>query len=178
LVLIDALERTFARTHQFFDIRAMFQGTLGSQVQCPSCKHISRRDNEFTDLTVMVQGMRDLNESLNAFFTPELVSGYRCQSCGNSVDALLSNGMHSAPPVLLFALRRFDFDFNTFARVKIHSYFEFPFELDLQPQLGSEAPELYDLATVFVHSGGAQGGHYWVIAKDFTRNIWCVRLSG
>lgn len=37
------------------------------------------------------------------------------------------------PNILLVSLRRFEFDFDRMARVKVNDYCEFPMELDMEP---------------------------------------------
>ena len=62
-------------------------------------------------------------------------------------------------------LLRFDFDYNTFQRVKVNDRFEYPLELDMSPYLEpdtSEKPEdtIYELKSIIIHRGGPYGGHY------------------
>jgi ubiquitin C-terminal hydrolase len=182
--LIDALERTFARTNKSIDIRALFGGIIEPYFVCDTCGRKSLRDEEFCDLSLLVQGMPSLEASLAAFIAPEVIEGYRCSDCNQVGNPLRASTLKLLPPILLLQLRRFDFDYTTFNRIKINSRFEFPWVLDMTPYTKDAGVDnknnlnnnlnnnKYDLATVFVHTGGAHGGHYYVYAKDFERQVW------
>ncbi len=102
--------------------------------------------------------------------------------------------IETLPPHLIIHLKRFDFDFEKMANVKLNNYYEFPEVIDMYPytRAGVEAadaasaasradggaadsqvlspvaqPELlYELKGVVIHSGTAQGGHYFSLIKD------------
>jgi ubiquitin carboxyl-terminal hydrolase 40 len=94
-----------------------------------------------------------------------------CDNCNEKTDTLKGQKIQKLPPILQIDLLRFDFDYNTFQRVKVNDRFEFPLELDVSAHLDPEAfedPEntLYELKSIIIHRGGAHGGHYHAYIND------------
>lgn len=51
-------------------------------------------------------------------------------------------------------------------RVKLHDSLSFPEELDMSKFVGAETGEcLYELTAVFMHTGSAHAGHYFVYIR-------------
>jgi len=82
----------------------------------------------------------------------------------------------SFPPVLHLQLRRFEYDFERDALVKINDRHEFPFEIDLGEFLDESADRSvshnYKLHGVLVHSGDLHGGHYFALIKPEKDGRW------
>ncbi|XP_051113491.1 ubiquitin C-terminal hydrolase 13-like isoform X7 [Andrographis paniculata] len=85
------------------------------------------------------------------------------------------------PPVLQLHLKRFEYDIEQGLFVKINDRYEFPIQLDLDknnrkylsPEADKTKRNLYTLQSVLVHSGGIDGGHYYVyIRPDLSNNQW------
>lgn len=73
------------------------------------------------------------------------------------------------PEILTFSLNRFDFDYNTFERIKINSEFSFTSEIESY-LLMEESHQTYELYSVIIHSGSAHGGHYHCYIKDLFKD--------
>ncbi|CAN0514928.1 unnamed protein product, partial [Ectocarpus sp. 8 AP-2014] len=74
--------------------------------------------------------------SLLSYTRPERLSGdnkYFCDQCQEKQDALRSQTLRALPPVLIFSLNRFEFDFETMERVKVKQEFKYPLTLDMEP---------------------------------------------
>lgn len=74
---------------------------------------------EFTAL----QKMKSVPESLEYFLKPEILDGdnqYCCQSCDKKVDAVKGLKFERLPYLLSLQLKRFDFDYETFQRIKLN----------------------------------------------------------
>lgn len=62
--------------------------------------------------------------------------------------------------------------------MKVNDYFEFPLEISLHKwtreglEGGPSAEHQYTLAGVLVHSGTAEGGHYYSFIKERRTNEW------
>lgn len=69
------------------------------------------------------QTMKSVTESLEYFLKPEVLDGdnqYCCQSCHKKVDAVKGLKFERLPYLLSLQLKRFDFDYNTFQRIKLN----------------------------------------------------------
>lgn len=121
-------------------------------------------------------------------------NSYYCEKCDKKVPTLKRTCISRLPKHLILVLKRFEFDYDTMQKVKVNAYCEFPEILNMEPytQAGlkrreksqaknndaddnddtEEQPkyplELYDykLSGVLVHSGYAEGGHYYSFIKD------------
>lgn len=82
----------------------------------------------------------------------------------------------SFPPVLHLQLRRFEYDIEKDALVKINDRHEFPFSIDLEEFLDESADRSvshnYKLHGVLVHSGDLHGGHYFALIKPEKDGRW------
>jgi hypothetical protein len=74
----------------------------------------------------------------------------------------------SLPNILVIALKRFEFDYNTMLKYKLNKYFEFPYELDMKEYLMENHQETnteYELTGITIHFGVVDFGHYYNIIK-------------
>ena len=60
-------------------------------------------------------------------------NAYFCEQCQKKVNTLKRVCLKKLPNHLIFVLKRFEFDFNTYSKVKINDYYEFPEEIDMEP---------------------------------------------
>ena len=54
-----------------------------------------------------------------------------CPECQKKFPAIKSQNFKTLPRMLIFVLKRFEFNYDTMKRVKINDYYEFPLELDM-----------------------------------------------
>ena len=54
-----------------------------------------------------------------------------CPKCDKKFPALKRQCFRTLPRILMFVLKRFEFNFDTMTKFKIHDYYEFPIELDM-----------------------------------------------
>ena len=126
---------------------------------------------------------KDLEDGLAAFVQGEILNGdnqFLCQECQKKVDAIKRTCLSEIPDHLCFALKRFEFDFNTMQTVLIKNYFEIPNVIDLKPfthaglsgkseeeKSSSAENNRYRLSGVVVYSGSStHSGFYSSLAKD------------
>lgn len=92
-----------------------------------------------------------------------------CDTCNAKTNMWLGRRLQELPGTLVFALNRFDFDYETFQRVRLNSYFEYQLELDLSGyMMPNPDPDYhkYELYGVVIHRGTAHGGHYLCYVRD------------
>ncbi len=114
-----------------------------------------------------------LGDCINQFTLPEMLdedNRWTCQSCESSHRATKTLEIWRVPHILILSLKRFDFR-NTYRRVKVHTYVDFPLDaFDMSPfclSAGDGKPILYDLYAVSNHHGySLSSGHYTAYARD------------
>ncbi|KAG8470588.1 hypothetical protein KFE25_009009 [Diacronema lutheri] len=176
-VLVDKLEDKMKGTSVEGTMSHLFEGKLTNYVKCVNVDDESRRDEAFYDLQLPVKGCRTILQSLDEYVKEETLDGdnqYHSDTYGKQ-DAKRGVRFKSLPPVLHLHLLRFEFDYATEQMAKINSRFEFPELLDLDADgrkyLTADSDpnvrNLYKLHSVLVHSGGLNGGHYYVYVQPF-----------
>eukprot|EP00435_Cladocopium_sp_Y103_P047375 s675_g13.t3 len=153
---------------QTTSICQLFGGFLRSQVLCLKCKHPSNTFDPFMDISLEVNNASTLEKALDAFTKSEQLRGankYQCKKCQQKVDATKTFSIHTAPPVLSFQLKRFDF-LHGF-RGKLKKKVQFPVSLNIAPYTSQKnREEKYNLYGLVVHCGSsAKSGHYIAYAK-------------
>jgi ubiquitin carboxyl-terminal hydrolase 7 len=148
------------------------------------------------DLQLNVKGMKNLYESFKDYVAVETLDGenkYQAEGFGLQ-DAKKGIIFESFPPVLHLQLKRFEYDIQRDAmvkvclsqfivqaywpliRVQINDRHEFPYEIDLGEFLDQGAdrsqPWVYRLHGVLVHSGDLHGGHYFALIKPDRDTRW------
>eukprot|EP00164_Ancoracysta_twista_P003758 GFYU01005037.1.p1 GENE.GFYU01005037.1~~GFYU01005037.1.p1 ORF type:complete len:1244 (-),score=329.25 GFYU01005037.1:31-3762(-) len=173
-ILVDILGALLEGTHPEVasQVSNLFKYELDDQKRCCNCNNITGTEGVFLELTVMVEGCENLDQSIRKFFEPETIEDYKCEKCGEVTEVSKGYKIKSLPSVLSFALMRFKLDMDTFENVKVNSRLEFPFELNVRDVLdNSILPEnedsVYVLYGVGIHSGSAYAGHYHAFIRDF-----------
>jgi ubiquitin carboxyl-terminal hydrolase 7 len=122
--------------------------------------------------------MKNLYDSFKDYVAVEMLDGenkYQAEGFGLQ-DAKKGIIFESFPPVLHLQLKRFEYDIQRDAMVKINDRHEFPFEIDLDEFLDVSAdrsqPWVYKLHGVLVHSGDLHGGHYFALIKPDRETRW------
>ena len=150
-VLFDALETELEGTPQADALRRLYRGQWCDYVECKTCGHQSERASAFDDVNLAIRAfdatqtpIRTLEGALAAFLEPETLDGdnaYYCERCTSKQPALKGIRFTALPPVLCIGLKRFDFDFATLGRIKLHHSVAVPLALDADSLLypGSSA---------------------------------------
>lgn len=177
-----------------------FAGQLATEIIGKAgCCHSSERVEQFLTLPLELKTKKSLQESLESLVQGETLEGdnaYQCDWCGARVTAQRRVGIRHLPNVLLLALRRFDYDLDSMRRVKINDYYEFPWELDLEPytieglhrkdqRTEADKEEVahseavlpadyyqFRLRGIVIHMGSAEGGHYYCFIQDRDSGKW------
>ncbi|KAF8894531.1 hypothetical protein BD779DRAFT_1669025 [Infundibulicybe gibba] len=177
-VLQDKLESKMKGTKAEGAITKLFVGKMKSYIKCVNVDYESSRIEEFNDIQLNVKGMKNLYESFKDYVAVEMLDGenkYQAEGLGLQ-DAKKGIIFESFPPVLHLQLKRFEYDLQRDAMVKINDRHEFPFEIDLDEFLDAGAdrshPWVYKLHGVLVHSGDLHGGHYFALIKPDRETRW------
>ncbi|KAI9357685.1 ubiquitin carboxyl-terminal hydrolase 5 [Zopfochytrium polystomum] len=177
-VLQDNLESKMKGSKAEGAISRLFVGKYKSFIKCINVNYESSRIEDYYDIQLNVKGFKNLRESFVDYIVVETLDGdnkYMAEGFGLQ-DARKGVIFTSYPPVLHLQLKRFEYDMERDAMVKINDRYEFPQEIDLTDFLegGSSAnpPQKYHLHGVLVHSGDLHGGHYCAFLKPEVGGKW------
>lgn len=126
---------------------------------------------DFIFFPLEVMNQKTFDESFDAFLVPDIFDGdnqYKAEGIG-LINASRSHAIKKSPEILIFQLKRFDFDLSTLKRKKINSEFEIEDEVDIKKiltQTEIESNSLYELFGIIEHLGNAEGGHYYSFIKN------------
>ncbi|KAM0824972.1 hypothetical protein ACQ4PT_069869 [Festuca glaucescens] len=129
-------------------------------LHCPECNHCSDRLESFLDLSLEINQMDTLLDSLESFTKTEVVESFICDGCKSRVNMEKHLKVEQAPEVLVIQLKRFE---NLGSNIsKIQEMVKYQLELDLKPFMSSADtnPQKYDLYGVVEHLGNSSKGHY------------------
>jgi len=151
---------------------------MKSYIECINIPYNSNRIEEFYDIQLNVKGCKNLIESFDEYINVETLEGdnqYMAEGHGLQ-DARKGVIFESLPPVLQLQLKRFEYDMERDAMVKINDRFEFPDRVDLSKYLSKDADKnikyIYRLHSVLVHSGDLHGGHYCAFIQPKLDGKW------
>ncbi|ERE73744.1 putative ubiquitin carboxyl-terminal hydrolase FAF-X isoform 2 [Cricetulus griseus] len=189
--LVDSLDEAFKALGHPTMLSNVLGGSFADQKICQGCPHKYECEESFTTLNVDIRNHQNLLESLDQYIKGDLLEGanaYHCEKCDKKVDTVKRLLIKKLPTVLAIQLKRFDYDWERECAIKFNDYFEFPRELDMEPYTvagvtklegdslnlqthiikQNEQPETviaestrYRLVGILVHSGQANGGHYY-----------------
>eukprot|EP00048_Salpingoeca_helianthica_P014812 m.223684 g.223684 ORF g.223684 m.223684 type:complete len:1224 (+) comp16297_c0_seq1:475-4146(+) len=143
-VLFEALEKKWAGTDKANLVNDLYQGEMRDFVQCKECGYESSRSDKYQDIPLVLREfgshktVGSVEEALAKFVETELLekdNQYNCSKCNKKVDALKGLKLVKLPYLLTLQLKRFDFDTNTFQRIKLHDRVTFPLTLNMTPFL-------------------------------------------
>ncbi|KAM7288964.1 ubiquitin carboxyl-terminal hydrolase 34 [Ixodes scapularis] len=184
--LISKLEEMAPQLKEL--VKRLFCGVLSNNVVSLDCSHISRTLEEFYTLRCQVADMRNLYESMDELTVKDTLEGdnmYTCSQCGRKVRAEKRACVQRLPQILCFNTMRYTFNMVTMMKEKVNTHFSFPLRLDMANYMesnllpsqarcsspGGVAQEdgtsyEYDLIGVTVHTGTADGGHYYSFIRE------------
>ncbi|GMF19657.1 unnamed protein product [Phytophthora lilii] len=146
-VLLDALERSFKGTVNETLVNDLYQGALKDYVQCCECGYESSRIDNFLDLSLVIRPfgstemMKTVEEAIELFLRPEVLNKenqWMCDRCKVKRDAIKGLKFSKLPYILMLQLKRFDFDYATMNRIKLHNKVTFPKYLDMNSYVSDE----------------------------------------
>jgi ubiquitin carboxyl-terminal hydrolase 7 len=171
-ILMDKMEERMKGTSAQNALANLFVGKSKTYISCINVEFESSRIEDFWDIQLNVRGYSTLHESFVDYIQVETLEGENKYDAGepyNLQDAKKGVIFESFPPVLHLQLKRFEYDVNRGALMKINDRQEFPLEFDAAQYLSDEADRseswVYQLHGVLVHSGCLNAGHYYAFLK-------------
>ncbi|XP_062912032.1 ubiquitin carboxyl-terminal hydrolase 34 isoform X4 [Mobula hypostoma] len=170
-------------------VKSLFGGVITNNVVSLDCEHVSQTAEEFYTVRCQVADMKNIYESLDEVTIKDTLEGdnmYTCSQCGKKVRAEKRACFKKLPRILSFNTMRYTFNMVTMMKEKVNTHFSFPLRLDMTPYTEdylmrkndridglkedgtvkqSESFE-YDLIGVTVHTGTADGGHYYSFIRE------------
>ncbi|KAF2201039.1 ubiquitin carboxyl-terminal hydrolase 21 [Delitschia confertaspora ATCC 74209] len=170
-VLMDKLDEKMKGTAAEGALEKMFVGKMKTYISCINVDYESSRIEDFWDIQLNVSGNKNLDDSFKDYIQVETMDGenkYFAEGHGLQ-DAKKGVIFESFPQVLHLQLKRFEYDINRDAMMKVNDRYEFPEIWDASPYLSENAdrsePYVYHLHGVLVHSGDLNAGHYYAFLK-------------
>ncbi|PGH35753.1 ubiquitin carboxyl-terminal hydrolase 7 [[Emmonsia] crescens] len=171
-LLMDKLEGQMKGTPAEKALSGLFVGKTKTYISCIHVDYESSRIEDFWDIQLNVRGNRTLDDSFKDYIQVETLEGENKYDAGEPYklqEAKKGVIFESFPPVLHLHLKRFEYDINRDAMMKINDRLEFPEEFDAAPYLSEDAdksePWIYQLHGVLVHSGDFNAGHYYAYLR-------------
>ena len=172
--ILDKIETRLKNTKNDNLVKYFFQGRQNDMLTFQEgCKHHRTNINNFYSIQLQIEGKKNIYESLDTLIEGELMNGDNCifcPECNKKFPAVKSQNFKKLPRMLIFVLKRFEFNYDTMTKVKINDYYEFPLELDMSKYISEDNnkdPYLnkYKLKSVLVHMGKCEEGHYYAYIK-------------
>jgi len=174
-VLMDRLEAKMKGTQVDGFLSKLFVGQMKSYIKCINVDFESSRTEDFWDVQLNVENMKNVYSSFQNYCAKETLEGdnqYAADGYGLQ-DAVKGVTFQSLPPVLHLQLKRYNYDWMRDIEVKVNDRFEFPLELDLTEFVeGADREWKYCLHGVLVHSGELNAGHYYALLKPEVKGDW------
>ncbi|RDL40906.1 Cysteine proteinase [Venustampulla echinocandica] len=170
--LMERMEEKMKGTDAENVLPKLFCGKVRTYISCINVEYESRRVEDFWDIQLNVSGNKTIEESFKDYIQVETMDGENQYFAGDQFklqDARKGVVFESFPEVLHLQLKRFQYDIDHDAMMKINDRYEFPETFDATPYLCQEAdltePWVYQLHGVLVHSGDLNAGHYYAFIK-------------
>ncbi|KAK9480336.1 hypothetical protein V1514DRAFT_326103 [Lipomyces japonicus] len=173
---VESHERVLAKAnpaaaHSGKWVHELFEGLLTSETKCLTCENVSRRDEQFLDLSIDLERHSSVTSCLRQFSASEMLcesNKFHCDCCGGLQEAEKRMKIKRLPQILALHLKRFKFTEDMQRNVKLFHKVVFPYHLRLFNTTDDvqDPDRLYELYAVVVHiGGGPYHGHYVSIVK-------------
>ena len=164
-------ELRFVNKESFvFDCMAINQ--IG-EIQSIDSEHqyYSHANEKSLTLNLVIKNQKTIEDALDNLFKPEIIDSYRCDLYPEQIQISKGSLIHSLSNTVILHLERFEYNYETNTRQKINDSCSFPMKINFSkwiksPIVGEEYKYDYELVGVVVHSGSAEGGHYYSIIKE------------
>ncbi|KAH6707477.1 ubiquitin carboxyl-terminal hydrolase-like protein [Leptodontidium sp. MPI-SDFR-AT-0119] len=181
--LMERMEEKMKGTDAENVLPKLFCGKVRTYISCINVNYESRRVEDYWDIQLNVHGNKDIEASFQDYVQVEVMDGENQYFAGDEFklqDANKGVIFESFPDVLHLQLKRFQYDIDRDAMMKINDRYEFPETFDAAPYLADDADKseswVYQLHGVLVHSGDLNAGHYYAFIKP-TKDGWFYKYD-
>ncbi|KAH7323922.1 ubiquitin carboxyl-terminal hydrolase-like protein [Rhexocercosporidium sp. MPI-PUGE-AT-0058] len=181
--LMERMEEKMKGTDAENVLPKLFCGKVRTYISCINVEYESRRVEDYWDIQLNVHGNKDIEASFQDYVQVEVMDGENQYFAGDTFklqDANKGVIFESFPDVLHLQLKRFQYDIDRDAMMKINDRYEFPETFDAAPFLADDADKseswVYQLHGVLVHSGDLNAGHYYAFIKP-TKDGWFYKYD-
>ena len=170
--LLSLLDKTDgALTHP---ISERFSGQVEQVTQCLEVNFTKTKIQRFVDLSLDIIDCANITDALVNYFSDELLTGENRIKAGEfgRQDAVRITRLIQPPDNLILQLKRFSYDMNAQAMVKLHDRIEFPLDLNFSELrlVDFVTPLIYDLYGIVLHDGDPSYGHYTFFARNLSKD--------
>ncbi|KAK1756865.1 hypothetical protein QBC47DRAFT_443479 [Echria macrotheca] len=185
----SAVTRSSGTSADVSPVTKIFGGQFRSELRVPGLKNsVTFEPYQALQLDIGAPEIRNIVDALRNITRPETLTGPFGSPHGPETKATKQVFIESLPPVLIFHLKRFQFDAEGRGTVKIYKKVGYPLELEFPRDVisrqkwntmlnGSSGPPKYKLTAVIYHHGkNASGGHYTADVRRQDGNEW-IRID-
>ena len=172
-LVLEMMDNKLKGTEMEGEIQNLFVGEIKTHFECLNVPVSRTSKEEFKHISLRVTNCKSLEESLLSFSEPELFVGknqYKTEEYGFQ-DAKIWTEFLKFPPILVFQLKRIEYDYQKQRMIRINSRFEFPLSINMSKFLSKDSAQsdleeddysmVYQLFGVLVHAGDAINGHFY-----------------
>ncbi|CZT50859.1 related to human ubiquitin-specific protease [Rhynchosporium secalis] len=181
--LMERMEEKMKGTDAENVLSELFCGKVRTYISCINVEYESRRVEDYWDIQLNVHGNKDIEASFKDYVQVEVMNGENQYFAGDDFklqDANKGVIFESFPDVLHLQLKRFQYDIDRDAMMKINDRYEFPETFDASAYLADDADKseswVYQLHGVLVHHGDLNTGHYYAFIKP-TKDGWFYKYD-
>lgn len=186
---VDIMHRTFGGqlcNQMFKNKSSSTAASAADNATPPSPRDIREQNEGFVCISLEVKGCVDLERSLAKFVEGEQIGGYLWEEGLPRENITKRQCIAQLSDTLIFHLKRFELNFDTFRREKVNDAFAFPLRINMRrftkeglaeaegwtaqrtsgAQANAEEDCEYELGGVVVHTGTTESGHYFAYIKE------------
>ena len=164
MMLSDLIEKKFKGTKAEETFNYLFEGKTINEIKCVDYEFKSEKEEKFNDIQLNVKSCKNIYDSLNEFTKEEILDGddkYEVEGHGKE-KVIKKMKFIKLPPVLIFQLKRFEFNSELNYIDKLNDYYEFYDSINMNNYIDDKDNDYtYILVSVIVHKGNVFGGHYY-----------------
>ena len=148
------MEVTLKETDNEDIVGKYFKGKTASIISCRRCQFQKANFEDLFVLTLQIKDKDTLEECLDQYVNEEVIAGYHCEKCDDKVEIEKKHLFQYLPPFLFIHLKRLEFNFECYSKIKLENAIRFPQEIDLSEYfLEKNEKIIYQLRGFIVHEG-------------------------